>query len=164
MLKFAFARSHPAVRGGNNDEWDVVSPYGDATVSVHDNGGLVLTQVVPAATPMTLPAEVGEPNVATITSDLPILVHHHADDAGNDNDAFVLSPPAREIFGGSTGNTYLAALQDGTVADVYTSSGTHQRYTLSSTTAQALQSELGDLLVKRQTQHATRNTNQEIKP
>ncbi len=117
----------PAMR--YDDELDVLSPFGDATVDVYDNGVLVTSQVVTATTPATIAANVADAHVLRVESDLPVLILHRATNAGTSNDAHALVEPALELFGANSGTSYLVATQTASV-DVWYSGGTHETFTL----------------------------------
>lgn len=128
----------PAMR--YDDEFDVLSPFGDATVTVYDNATVVSTQTVYAATPITIAANVADNNEIRIESDLPILVHHRGWDAvgSTNNDAYVMVAPATELYGANSGTSYLVAAQNNTQVDVWYSGGTHEIFTLDASTVRTL--------------------------
>ncbi len=117
------------------ERFDVVSPFGDALVSIYDNGTLVTSATVQSATPMTLIADVADGDVARVESDLPILVHRHSwyATSSTDHDAYVMVAAAREILGGNSGNTRLVAAEDNTDVTVWYSSGITETVTLNRT-------------------------------
>jgi len=128
----------PAMR--YDDEFDVLSPFGDATVTVYDNATVVATQTVGAATAVTIAADVADGHEIRIESDLPVLVHHRGWDAvgSTNNDAYVMVAPASELFGANSATTYLVAAQNGTGVDVWYSGGTHETFTLDASTVRTL--------------------------
>jgi MYXO-CTERM domain-containing protein len=128
----------PALR--YDDEFDVLSPFGDATVTVYDNATVVATQTVSAATPVTIAANVADNHEIRIESDLPVLVHHRGwDTVGlSDNDAYVMVAPATELLGANSGTSYLVAAQSGTGVDIWYSGGTHESFTLDASTVRTL--------------------------
>jgi len=128
----------PAMR--YDDELDVLSPFGDATVTVYDNATVVATQVVTMAAPATIAANVADGHELRIESDLPILVHHNGWDTvgSTHNDAYVLVAPATEIYGANSATSYLVAAQNGTQVDVWYSGGTHESFTLDASTVRTL--------------------------
>lgn len=128
----------PALR--YDDELDVVSPFGDATVTVYDNATVVTTQVVQAATPVTIAADVADNHELRVESDLPILVHHRGWDpvGSTSNDAYVMVAPTAELFGANSATTYLVAAQDNTQVTVWYSGGTQEIFTLDTATVRTL--------------------------
>ncbi len=123
-----------------DDEFDVLSPFGDATVTVYDNATVVTTQTVLAATPVTLAADVADGHEIRIESDLPVLVHHRGWEAtgSTNNDAYVMVEPANELFGANSATTYLVAADNATTVDVWYSGGTHESFTLDASTVRTL--------------------------
>lgn len=128
----------PAMR--YNDEFDVLSPFGDATVTVYDNATVVATQTVLAAAPVTIAADVADSHEIRIESDLPVLVHHRGWDAvgSTNNDAYVMVAPATELFGANSATSYLVAANNGTQVDVWYSGGTHETFTLDASAVHTL--------------------------
>jgi len=141
LVPIAFASTRfiaPAMR--YEDQIDVVSPFGDATVTVYDNATLVTTQTVTAATPLTLLADVADGHVLRLESDLPVLAHHRGYDTPSTThyDAYVMVPASTEIFGANSATTYLVAEQNGTLVDVWYSGGTQESFTLDASTVRTL--------------------------
>lgn len=128
----------PAMR--YEDQLDVVSPFGDATVTVYDNAAVIATQTVYEATPVTLLADVADGHELRLESDLPVLAHHRGYDIATTNqyDAYVMVPPSTELFGANSATTYLVAEQNGTQVDVWYSGGTHESFTLDASTVHTL--------------------------
>jgi hypothetical protein len=129
---------HPAMR--YEDLYDVLSPFGTATVSVYDNGTLVASTTVTDASPVSLAADVADGHVARITADRPVLVHHRGFNTPTlySYDAFALVAPETELLGANTGTGYLVASADDTEVDVWYSTGAHETFVLDATEVRTL--------------------------
>jgi hypothetical protein len=108
---------YPSPRDSNI--FDLYAPFGTAVVDIYDDNSLVTSETVAAATPLSVPADITDGNAVRIEADVPVVVHHRAEDSGNYHDAMSYLPPDRELVGANTGGGRIVALQDNTQVDIY---------------------------------------------
>ena len=102
------------------------SPYGEAGVSV-DIGGVVSNYTIAPDQVLNIDAGSDTTVAGIIESDRPILVSHQAGSAG---DAYPVPPAATELWGIRSANVSVAASEDNTTVQVYTSDAQTATYTL----------------------------------
>jgi hypothetical protein len=102
------------------DVFTVVSPWGEAAVTLSDSTGTLDTFAVAPGAAVTRSVDVAT-ETAKIVSDIPVLVHRTTVDSGTGTvyDTVVVPPPAADITGGCAGTCLVSAAEDGTEGVVY---------------------------------------------
>ncbi len=112
------------------DNLDLYAPLSAAEVTVFDGTTQVAQASLAAGQAMSLAADVADGHALRIESDQPVVVSRRVDNAGTTYDAMPYLAPALELVGADSGNTLLAALEDGTQVEIYDSSPGHWSVTL----------------------------------
>lgn len=103
--------------------WDIVSPFGTATVSIKDAGNEVWSGTV-GAVGASIYADIVDLNGVQITSDLPILVQHHGESGGVWYDSRLLYPATTDyLYGIPSSILEIGAGPDGASASWIDSAG-----------------------------------------
>jgi len=101
------------------DEFCMLAPFGDASVTIYDGGSSVWSGTV-TSSGTCITQNITSGNAARIESDKPILVFH-----GGNEDAFAMYPATKEtLYGPSISNdAYIAAGSNGAIVDCVASNG-----------------------------------------
>ena len=105
----------------------LVSPDSDASVQINVNGSITSLSLLQGQVTL-FDAGYDDLGSAIITSDVPILVSHVADNGlSYSHDAMTVPPAALEVWGVRTNaSAYLAALEDTTTVNIYADDGTSE--------------------------------------
>jgi hypothetical protein len=123
MLGTVFAMPHNRYR----HTYLMVSPNGDASVSIDINGAHYQTELPRGE---VIAFDAGEANRdfgAVIRSDLPILLSHIGRESSENRDVSPVPPAATELWGIRTANASITAVEDDTRVTLYASSGSATR-------------------------------------
>lgn len=125
----AFARTlhSVVVNRGTINEYRMIAPFADATVTVDVNGTTVDTVDLTAGISGVHASDTPNDATLTFTSTSPIMVSHRSDDP---NDGYVLPPPASEVWGFASGTPRVHAVSVDARITVYTSSQTSSTSTI----------------------------------
>ncbi len=118
----AFARTlHSVVvnRGASN-EFRMIAPLGNATVTVSINGTDIDTVDLTAGIAGTYASAIADNDVIAFASTTPIMVAHRSDDL---TDGYVLPAPAAEVWGVRSGTPRIVAVTTQSDIVVYSSDG-----------------------------------------
>lgn len=133
----AFARRlHTVVvNRGTDNTFTLDSPHGDTTVNITINGAIAPPVSLAQGVPDTFVVQLSSNDVVAFSADLPVLVAHRA---ANNQDGYILPPPASEVWGFRSGTARILAIEADTEVSVYDSQDTV-------TTVNINQGEMGQL-------------------
>ncbi len=117
------------------DEWYIYAPFGDAEVNITDSyTGATTTVIVPKGTAYNASVDITDGSTLTgpysviIESNVSILVQHAAPAEGYDSR--LLYPVSTELYGVPSTIFEVAAIENGTVVNMYCSDGTTYTWNL----------------------------------
>ena len=112
----------------DSDVWNVYSPFDDANVTIYNytsTGTLSSVQSFYIKKGENQSINYNVSRFGIVESNVSVLIEYRAG-AG---DSEVLYPASTDLYGISSGNSYIGILEDNTVVDIYRSDGTHSQYT-----------------------------------
>lgn len=135
----AFARTRHALvmnRGAGNN-FHLLAPLADTTVTITEGGSSIGTAALTAGVATTFSHNVGTDAVVELSAASPFLVAHEADD---DVDGVVFPPPATDVWGFRSGTPRVLAVSADATITVWDSSGAVSTQTIAAGSFAALAS------------------------
>ena len=139
-VSFARLVHSVVVNRGASNEFRMIAPLGNATVTVSVDGVVTDTVDLTAGIANTYASDIANDAVITFAGTTPIMVAHRSDDL---NDGYVLPPPAAEVWGVRSGTPRIVAVTTQTDVVIYSSAGTTTTATIAAGAALALTASTG---------------------